>query len=70
MILYSIIPAELVFSGYENESKYIEMDYMGEKVEVMPLSNSEYRINRLISTSPKAYLNPAFQPGTIIKGTF
>jgi hypothetical protein len=72
MILYSIIPAEVVFENFDkmsddnhqNENKLIEMEYLGEKVQVTPLSNSKFVINRLISTSPKAYLNPKLQPGT------
>ena len=70
MILYSIVPFEVVFKDYyerDNQSK-IKMDYLGEKVVVVPLSNNRYRIERLISTSPKAYLNPKLMPGSIIQG--
>jgi hypothetical protein len=71
MILYSIIPAEVVFGDYErsNENKYIEIDYLGEKVQVTPLENSRYVINRIISTSPRAYINPKLQPGTVISSS-
>ena len=70
MILYSIIPDEIIFAGLFNgaESTWAEMDYMGEKVLVEPLENNQYRIQRLISTSPGAFLNPQLQPGNIIKG--
>ena len=70
MILYSIVPFEVVFKDYyerDHQSK-IEMDYLGEKVVVVPLSNNRYRIERLISTSPKAYLYPKLMPGSIIQG--
>ncbi len=72
MILYSIVPREIVFqnSGEENVGKYIEMDYMGEKVQVTPVGNNRYLINRIISTSPKAYLNPKLQPGQYIEAKF
>lgn len=70
MIHYSIIPPEYVFSTPLNEyqNKAIEIDYLGEKVEVIPLENNRYTINRIISTLPRAYLNPKLQPGTIIEG--
>lgn len=70
MILYSIIPAEIVFGNTENASKYnfFEIDYMGEKVQVSPVTGNQLVINRIISTSPKAYLDPKLQPGTIISG--
>lgn len=71
MILYSIIPADIVFNGYNQEKKedikYVELEYQGEKIQAIPVSNSEYIITRLISTSPKAYLRPGLQPGTVIK---
>jgi len=74
MILYSIIPAEIVFGEYfwqdknNNKKRYEskEIVYLGERVEVSPLTEDQYMIKRLISTSPKAFLDPRFKPGTII----
>lgn len=70
MILYSIMPVDVVFRTYDNEyyKKIIEVDYMGETVQVLPVENNNYMINRLISTSPRAFLNSQLQPGTLIKG--
>lgn len=70
MILYSIVPMEFVFGNFNNEtenSNYVELEYLGEKIVAIPLSNNRYKIDRIISTSPKAYLNPNLIPGTIIK---
>jgi len=69
MLLYSIIPVDVVFGNYYSTEGYnsIEIEYEGEKVEVVPLSGNSYRINRVISTSPKAYLNPKLMPGNIIE---
>lgn len=71
MILYSIVPADIVFKGFNTDEKadisYVELEYQGERVQAVPVSNSEYIIARLISTYPKAYLKPGLQPGTIIK---
>lgn len=69
MILYSIVPSEVVFGDYSANpvSASMEMDYMGYRVQVSALPNNQYVINRLISTSPKAYLDPRLQPGTVIR---
>jgi len=71
MILYSIVPAEIVFGGANKVTcNYQEIEYLGEKVIVTPLSNNEYEIVRIISTSPKSYLDPRLQPGNRIKATW
>jgi len=69
MILYSIIPAEVVFgNSYNNqEFNFIEIEYEGEKIEVTPMPGNSYKINRVISTSPKSFLNPRLMPGNIIE---
>ena len=72
MILYSIIPPEVVFGDFEknDEKEHMEIEYLGEKVMVTPLSNNQYKVDRIISTSPKAYLNPKLIPGEVINGSF
>ncbi|HHX17800.1 MAG TPA: hypothetical protein GX727_02945 [Clostridium sp.] len=70
MILYSIVPVEIVFGNFSNqikENEYVELEYLGEKIIAIPLSNNRYKIDRIISTSPKVYLNPNLAPGTIIE---
>lgn len=67
MMLYSIIPYEVVFGNTQIEpSKFDEIEYMGEKVQVYSNEKKEYVINRIISTSPKAFLNNNLQPGSIV----
>ncbi|HOJ09035.1 MAG TPA: YlzJ-like family protein [Clostridiales bacterium] len=67
MILYSIIPLDVVF-GNNNEKfgELFEIEYMGEKVQVYSSTEDEYVINRVISTSPKAFLRAELQPGSFI----
>ena len=75
-MLYSVMPMEVVFGNYygneekksdsQNLIKYMEILYLGERVEVSMLSSNRYVINRLISTSPKAYLDPRLKPGMVI----
>ena len=70
MILYSIIPAEVVFSRQGDDisdAGQREIQYMGERVQVSALTNNRYVIQRLLSTNPVSYLNPKLQPGTIIE---
>lgn len=69
MIIYSIIPNEIIFnnSNINTDFNFIEMDYLGEKVQVSALSNNRYVINRVIATNPKSFLNPKLQPGSIIE---
>lgn len=69
MIIHSIIPMEVIFGENKEASagEMKEVEYMGEKVMVTPLPDKGYVINRLISTSLKAYLNPDLQPGKIVR---
>lgn len=68
MILYSIIPPEVVFQGssYIDEMKFIEAEYKGEKIMVTQTADKSYQITRLLSTRPGSFLDPAFQPGNRI----
>jgi hypothetical protein len=68
MILYSIVPAEIVFQGSfgQEEVKYIEAGYRGERVVVAQASDKKYSIARLLSTRPGSFLNSAFQPGSAV----
>ncbi len=70
MILYTIIPDEFIFENRQEDiasTNLKEVDYMGERVQVMQTEGNRYVISRLISTSPKAYLNPKLQPGAIVE---
>ncbi len=68
MILYSIMPPEIVFQGgYGQEDvKYIEAGYRGERVVVTQTADKKYSIAKLLSTKPGSFLNPAFQPGSVV----
>lgn len=73
MILYSIVPPDSLFTNSiqnGSDSNTLEIKYLGETVEVSPIDNNSFVIRRLISTTPKAYLNPKLQPGTIIKSHY
>ncbi|KNY26745.1 YlzJ-like family protein [Pseudobacteroides cellulosolvens] len=75
MILYTIIPDESIFNNNSFNSSNqasdnlatMEINYMGEKVEVFKNSSNKYVVGRVLSTSLSAYLNPKLQPGTEIE---
>lgn len=68
MILYSIVPSEVVFQGssYTDNMKFIEAEYKGEKIMVTQMADKSFEIIRLLSTRPESFLDPAFQPGSKI----
>ena len=45
MILYSIVPPEVVFKDFFEwaDQNNLELNYLGEKVVVVPLSNNRYK---------------------------
>ena len=69
MILYSIIPAEIVFKDYSEQIplQFIEAEYLGNKVQVVQSAANEFVISRVLSTEPKTYLDPRLQPGTVVR---
>ena len=67
MILHTIVPMEVIFdSDNKKDFSYKEMDYLGEKVEVLQYEN-QLVLNRLYTTDPKKYLNPDLRLGKVIK---
>ncbi len=78
MILHSIIPMEEIFknsssdtmpanfANQDNGSTAVVISYLGEKVEVLRNAQNQYVISRVLSTSPKAYLNPRLMPGSVL----
>lgn len=70
MILYSIIPPEIVFQGFQENATtekqspgIFEANYRGEKVLVSKNAYNRFEIVRLLSTCPQSFLNEDFQPG-------
>jgi|GEM_PF-399061 len=66
-MIYSIIPPDrLLYNPEDDKQVRMEVNINGEQVVLLKNDNNTYTIERLISTNPKAYLNPEFAPGTII----
>ena len=68
MILWTIMPEELVFSQDIPISPYEEIEYAGAKMMVEKVSASQCRIVRILSTNPADYLRQDIQPGIVLTG--
>ncbi|RFU71344.1 ribonuclease [Peribacillus saganii] len=64
MILYTMMPLDLVFPPEAEYEKHISMHYKGIPVEVIMDSHSSCRISRILSTNPAHFLDGNVQPGT------
>ena len=65
MLYYSLFPVEEL----EEETPFRDFEVLaGSNLHLIyePLSNGLIKIIRLIATDPQIYLNPLFQPGSVI----
>jgi hypothetical protein len=67
MIIYTTIPLELVFEGFDQyQPKFEEIEYQGVKLMIEPQGPYQAKIVRLLSSNPRDYLNPRYSPGNTI----
>jgi hypothetical protein len=72
MILYTILPEELIFGDAEidgnqsSEAAPVEIEQGGVRLMVRPLAGGRTEVVRIISTDPQDFMNPQWQPGTIL----
>jgi hypothetical protein len=66
MLVWTVLPLELVLAEPAAPPVYEQLDYAGVTVQVEKLSPLECRIVRLISTEPLDYLRPEVQPGVVL----
>lgn len=66
MMLHTVMPLELVLEGFEKPRRFIDVNYGGMKITLEPLSFSQARVVRVLSTDPQAYMNPLIAPGSIV----
>ncbi|MGE5586947.1 MAG: YlzJ-like family protein [Clostridia bacterium] len=67
MILYTVLPLEVVLEGIDKERTFMDVEIRGVTMTVEQLSPNEAAIVRIISTDPQHFLDPALQPGTRIR---
>ncbi|OIJ13107.1 hypothetical protein BKP37_11390 [Anaerobacillus alkalilacustris] len=67
MILYTTMPEELIFPHQDEVfSKQITVDIKEGQLIIEQVSNHEFRIVRLLSTDPMAFLNENYSPGKMV----
>ncbi len=66
VLIYSILPPELLIAGLESHSKKFEEVIDGIKVLVEPLEGNTAVISQILSTNPHDFLNSKLQPGRLI----
>lgn len=69
MLYYTIIPIEDLFGeedAVKPEETLLEVKRSGLTMLVTPLGHGKGQIQRLISSNPDDYMNPALQPGSEI----
>ena len=68
MILYTVIPLDDVFEGIEEPPiTTTEMAVGGMTLELEPLDDFRAKVVRIISSDPRHYLAPHYQPGAVIR---
>lgn len=66
MILWSILPEELVLGTRDNPPLYEEIQCKNMKLLVEKIGVDQCKVSRIVSTDPQDYLNPEIQPGRIL----
>lgn len=68
MILWTIIPMEIVFNGVADDAQpqYEELQYGSARLMVERTGPTQCRVVRIVSTDPNDYLRPEIQPGSTI----
>ncbi|EIT85136.1 hypothetical protein A374_12590 [Fictibacillus macauensis ZFHKF-1] len=72
MILYTMMPHDVLFPADQTESKQQQeqwLTYKGVPVTVVQTSPDHYQIVRVMSTDPAHYLLSSCCPGTIISSS-
>ncbi len=67
MLIYSVLPPELLIADLEAHGKEFEHVIDGVKVLVEPLEGNTAVISRVLSTNPQDFLNFKLQPGRLIQ---
>jgi hypothetical protein len=67
MILYSIIPTEVIYQGFDQlNPQYEDIVMDGCSMQIERINENQAKIVRLYSVNPQDYLNTQFSPGTIL----
>ena len=67
MVIYTPMSIEEVLKDYDKVKEFKEINYQGKKLQVEMLESGQYRIVRILSSSPQDFLDPKLQPGLILQ---
>lgn len=68
MILYTMMPQELIYPQTEMEESNLKyVDVNGVPLAVSQAGNGEYTIERVMSTDPQHFLDGRYSPGQKIR---
>lgn len=67
-MMWTIVPAEALFDEGDESGSVAEMSAEGATVVWRRGSDGRRRVERLLSTNPKHYLRPEWQPGVVWPG--
>ena len=67
-LLYTPLPLEDILSDETSRSKnFTEVQVEGKTLIIEPVNSYEARVTKLISSDPYDFMDPRFQPGSVIK---
>ncbi len=66
MIIWSIVPPDIMFNTSEHSPSYEEIKYNGLTCVVEKISPTQCKIIRLLTTNPNDYLQIELQPGALL----
>jgi hypothetical protein len=66
MILYTTVPQELIFPQENTATQQLIVDIKEGQLLLEQVSSQEFKVVRLISSDPNAYLNENYTPGKMI----
>lgn len=66
LILWTVMPLELVFENVATPQTFVELRQGKRLFLLQPQPDGRAKLVRLISSDPRDFLNPAWQPGTIL----
>lgn len=70
-LIYTTVPLEQIFPENHDNIQYQELDMGdGKRLVLERLNENQCKVVRLISTDCNDYLNPRYQPGSLINLSF
>lgn len=65
-MIWSIMPEELIIGNEERGPAMKEITYQNRRMLATPLPSGKMCIVRMLSSNPRDFMDPRFQPGNVI----